>query len=75
MLRAHVAELQDKYLLRFNPGQPKPYEARVWRGGEQVSLGYFATAEEAALCFARSSEGQAAAKRAAAAPLTSEEAR
>ena len=31
------------------PGQPKPYQARVWNGGKQVRLGYFATAEEAAL--------------------------
>ena len=59
-----------------HPGQPKPYEAQVSRGGKQVSLGSFATAEEAALCVARSPEGQAAAERAAAAPpLTSEEAR
>jgi len=58
------------------PGQPKPYLARVRRGGKQVSLGSFATAEEAALCIARSPEGQTAAKRAAAAqPLTSEEVR
>ena len=56
------------------PGQPKPYQARVRRGGKSVSLGSFATAEEAALCIARSPEGQAAAKKAAAAPpLTSEE--
>ena len=34
-----------------NLGKPKPYEARVWRGGNKVSLGSFATAEEAALCF------------------------
>ena len=40
-----------------------------------MHLGNFVTAEEAALCIARSPEGQAAAKRAAAAPLlTSEEA-
>ena len=55
--------------------RPKPYQAQVWRDGKTVHLGYFATAEEAALCIARSPEGQAAAKRAAAAPLlTSEEA-
>ena len=36
------------------------------RGGKQVSMGHFATAEEAALCVARSPEGQAAAGRAAA---------
>ena len=43
------------------PGQPKPYQARVWNGGKQVRLGYFATAEEAALCVARSPEGKVAA--------------
>jgi hypothetical protein len=59
-----------------NPGHPKPYRAQVTRGGKDVHLGSFATAEEAALCVARSPEGQAAAERAAApAPLTSEEAR
>ena len=59
------------------PGQPKPYQARVNRGGKKVHLGSFATAEEAALCIARSPEGQAAAavRAAAAVPLTSEEAR
>jgi predicted secreted protein len=59
------------------PGQPKPYQAWVWRGGKTVFLGYFATAEEAALCVARSPEGRAAAaeRAAAAAPPTSEEAR
>ena len=44
--------------------------------GKTVCLGSFATAEEAALCAARSPERQEAAKRAAAAPLlTSEEVR
>ena len=58
------------------PGQTKPYLAHLKRGGKDVNLGYFATAEEAALCVARSPEGQAAAQWAAAAPpLTSEEAR
>ena len=46
----------------------KPYAAQVRRGGKVVSLGTFATAEEAALCVARSPEGKAAAERAAAAP-------
>ena len=50
------------------PGQPRPYQARVSRGGKVVYLGVFATAEEAALCIARSPEGQAAAERAAAPP-------
>ena len=54
--------------VRLNkPGQSKPYLAQVSRGGKQVTLGTFATAEEAALCVARSPEGQAAAKKAAAA--------
>ena len=44
-------------------GKLKPYQARVTRGGKKVSLGYFATAEKAALCVARSPEGQAAAVR------------
>ena len=63
-----------------NPGRPKPFQAQLCRGGKQLALGCFATAEEAALCIARSPEGRAAVKRAAAAltaapPLTSEEAR
>ena len=53
------------------PGRSKPYKAQVKRGGQMVHLGCFATAEEAALCIARSPEGRAA----AAPPLTSEEAR
>ena len=48
------------------PGQPKPYQAQVKRGGKVVSLGHFATAEEAALCVARTPEGRKAAERAAA---------
>ena len=36
------------------PSHPKPYQAQVRRGGNKVSLGHFATAEEAALCIARS---------------------
>ena len=49
------------------PGQPKPYRAQLKRGGKLAHLGSFATAEEAALCIARSPEGQAAVARAAAA--------
>eukprot|EP00964_Phaeocystis_antarctica_P036694 scaffold20950_cov46-Phaeocystis_antarctica.AAC.1 len=52
-----------------NPGRPKPFAAQAWRDGNQVSLGCFATAEEAALCVARSPEGQAAAAKAEAAPV------
>ena len=46
------------------PGQPKPYQAQVSRGGKMAHLGSFATAEEAALHVARTPEGQAAAGRA-----------
>ena len=48
------------------PGKPKPYQARVRRGGKLVHLGSFATAAEAALRLARTLEGRAAAGRAAA---------
>ena len=60
---------------RNKPGRPKPYKAHVRRGGKDEHLGSFATAEEAALCVARTPEGQAAAaeRAAAVAPLTSEE--
>eukprot|EP00964_Phaeocystis_antarctica_P143224 scaffold108732_cov60-Phaeocystis_antarctica.AAC.1 len=50
------------------PNKSKPYEASAWRGGKDVHLGSFVTAEEAALCVARSPEAQEAAKKAAAAP-------
>ena len=53
------------YGVKHQSGRPKPYYAQVWRSGKQISLGSFATAEEAALCVARSPEGQAAAERAA----------
>ena len=47
-------------------GRLKPYQAQVLnRSGRKVCLGSFATAEEAALCIARSPEGKAAAGRAA----------
>ena len=37
----------------------KPYRAQVLRGGKYVTLGCFLTAEEAALCIARTPEGRA----------------
>jgi len=62
----------------FTRGRPKPYKAQVRRGGKDVSLGYFATAEEAALSYARTPEAQAAVAAAAAPPppppMTAEEA-
>ena len=53
------------YGVTHQPGKPKPYKAEVSRGGNKVHLGSFATAEEAALCIARSPEGRAAAVAAA----------
>ena len=50
----------------------KPYTAQVRRGGKQVTLGCFAIAEAAALCIARTPEGQAAAAVAPAAPPSDE---
>ena len=55
-----------------NTGRSKPYEARVRRGGKLVRLGYFATAEEAALWVGRSPEGQAAAERVPGSPAGSQ---
>jgi len=58
----------------IHPGQPKPYLVRVSRSSRRVNLGSFATAEEAALCVARSPEAQVAAEKAAAAqPLTGDD--
>ena len=44
------------------PDRAKPYKAsKVQRGGNsQVNLGYFDTAEEAALCYARTPDARAA---------------
>ena len=55
------------------PDTPKPYQAKVWRGGKDVYLGCFATAEEAALCVARSPEGRAAAAKRVAPQVSEEE--
>ena len=77
-LMLRVADSKTGYFgVCHHPGKPRPYQAQMRRGGKKVSLGCFAIAEEAALCVARSPEGQAAAEKAAAAPppLTSEEAR
>ena len=80
-LKLRVADNKSGYFgVYHQPGRTKPFKAQVRRSGKDVSLGTFATAEEAALCVARSPEGQAAAAKAEAAalptsPLTSEEAR
>ena len=49
----------------FPGNKPKPFMAQVRRSSKPVTLGCFATAEEAALCVARSPEGRAAAAKAA----------
>ena len=65
--------------------EARPYQAQVTRGGKYVFLGSFATAEDAALCYARdmaangapglsASAASKAAAAAAPAPLTAEEA-
>ena len=71
-LTLRVAESKTGYLGVYHHSsmKHKPYQAQVWRGGKIVSLGCFATAEETALCVARSPEGQAAARRAASAERT-----
>ena len=62
-----VADNKTGYFgVYHRPGKSKPYKAQVKRGGKTVNLGSFATAEEAALCIARSPEGRKAAERAAA---------
>ena len=55
-----VADNKTGYLgveYKSKPGLTKPHQVRVRRGDKMVHLGCFATAEEAALCFARSPEG------------------
>ena len=71
-LTLHKTDNSTGYFGVYHKNAYKTYEARVRHGGKNAYLGSFATAEEAALCVARSSGGQARA--AAAAPLTSEEA-
>ena len=44
---------------RIGTHRSKPYLAQVRQDGKAMNLGTFATAEEAALCVARSPEGQA----------------
>ena len=51
-----------------------PFKARVRRDGKQVSLGYYATAEEAALAYARTPEAQEEVLSAKPPPLNSDEA-
>eukprot|EP00964_Phaeocystis_antarctica_P146542 scaffold112853_cov63-Phaeocystis_antarctica.AAC.1 len=64
-----VADSKAGYFgVHLSSNSSKPYKAEVWRGGKDVHLGRFATAEEAALCVARSPEGRKAAEREVSAP-------
>ena len=66
-LTLRVANNSSGYLgVSLDQRKTKPYQAQMKRGGNLVYMGCFDTAEEAALCIARSPEGQAAAERAAA---------
>ena len=68
-LTLRVAENTTGYFnVCLQTGRSKPYLAKVRRGGKVVYLGYFVTAEEAALYVARIPEV------AAAPPLTAKEA-
>ena len=73
-LTLRVAENKSGYCCVYHKAGSRPYQASVKRGGKDVHLGSFVTAEEAALCVARSAEEQAAAV-SPPPPLTSEEAR
>ena len=78
LLRAEGSSTGYKGVGFNNWIKTKPYQAQVTRGGKRVSLGSFATAEEAALAYARTPEAQAALAAAAAPPapppMTAEEA-
>ena len=78
LLRSASSITGYQYVSFNSASRNKPYKAQAQRDGKQVTLGYFATAEEAALCYARSPEAQAAVAAAAAPPapppMTAEEA-
>ena len=59
LLRSKSSSTGYKWVV-FDSRKTRPYQARVRRGGKDMYLG-FATSEEAALCYARTPEGQAAA--------------
>ena len=63
--------------VQYNSGathRSQPYDAKVWRNGKQHHIGSFATAEQAALAYARSPEGRLAAAKAPCAPALGAEA-
>jgi len=75
LLRAESNSSGYKCVSWHKRREAKPYRAEVRRGGTNVSLASYATPEEAALCYARSPEGRAAAAAPPEPPpLTAEEA-
>jgi hypothetical protein len=63
VIMGRVADNKLGYVLvgvcHNKPGRPKPYQARVRRGGKQVELGTFATAEEGGGAMRRALAGGA----------------
>jgi len=61
LLKSEASSTGYKGVTFSSSCKSKPYQAEVRRGGKKVYLGCYATAEEAALCYARTPEGRAAA--------------
>jgi len=61
LLRSESSSTGYKGVVLNSRSRSKPFYAQVRRGGKKVTLGYFATAEEAALHVVRASAAQAAA--------------
>jgi len=68
LLLSESSSTSYKGVVFTNWMKTRPYQAKLSRGGKQLTLGFFATAEEAALAYARSPEAQAAVAAAAAPP-------
>ena len=59
---------------RRDAAQTKPFQVQLWRNNKKLTLGYFATAEAAALCYARSPEAKKTSDVTVTTPLTADEA-
>ena len=70
----NAAGYRGVYYIDRSKALAKPFFATVWRASKQVHLGNFATAEEAALTYARTPEAQADVASPKPAPLTAVEA-
>ena len=81
LVTSHSSGTGFKGVTKLSGRKARPYEARIWENGSMRHLGIFATAKEAALCYARHVGPERAAAEAAEAnvpvpqPLTAEEAR